>query len=141
MLVVLIAHVDVVRAVDTVFVAIFRNWRCTLYKKVGVRNVVRTTTELHVKERRAELKSIAPSSLTEEQDIEICEKERCSLAPQSEPSPTFAHHHANTTKFHAHTGEQWNQRSQDKRNALQLEPSRKNNEFTAILSGTVCATH
>ena len=35
MLVVLIAHVDVVRAVGTVFVAIFVvifcNWRCTLY--------------------------------------------------------------------------------------------------------------
>ena len=37
MLVVLIAHVDVVHAVDTVFVAIFVaifcSWRCTLYKK------------------------------------------------------------------------------------------------------------
>ena len=31
MLVVLIAHVDVVHAVDTVFVAIFCSWRCTLY--------------------------------------------------------------------------------------------------------------
>ena len=31
MLVVLIAHVDVVRAVDTVFVAIFCSGRCTLY--------------------------------------------------------------------------------------------------------------
>ena len=31
MLVVLIAHVDVVHAVDTVFVAIFCNWRCTIY--------------------------------------------------------------------------------------------------------------
>ena len=30
---VLIAHVDVVHAVDTVFVAIFCSWRCTLYKK------------------------------------------------------------------------------------------------------------
>ena len=30
MLVVLIARVDVVRAVDTVFVAIFCSWRCTL---------------------------------------------------------------------------------------------------------------
>ena len=28
---VLIAHVDVVHAVDTVFVAIFYNWRCILY--------------------------------------------------------------------------------------------------------------
>ena len=28
---VLIAHVDVVHAVDTVFVAIFHSWRCTLY--------------------------------------------------------------------------------------------------------------
>ena len=28
---VLIAHVDVVHAVDTVFVAIFCSWRCTLY--------------------------------------------------------------------------------------------------------------
>ena len=33
MLVVLIARVDVVRAVDTVFVAIFCSWRCTLYRK------------------------------------------------------------------------------------------------------------
>ena len=32
MIVVLIAHVDVVHAVDTVFVAIFHSWRCTLYK-------------------------------------------------------------------------------------------------------------
>ena len=31
MIVVLIAHVDVVRAVDTVFVAIFCSGRCTLY--------------------------------------------------------------------------------------------------------------
>ena len=31
MLVVLIALMDVVHAVDTVFVAIFCNWRCTLY--------------------------------------------------------------------------------------------------------------
>ena len=31
MLVVLIARVDVVHAVDTVFVAIFCSWRCTLY--------------------------------------------------------------------------------------------------------------
>ena len=31
MLVVLIAHVDVVHAEDTVFVAIFFSWRCTLY--------------------------------------------------------------------------------------------------------------
>ena len=31
MLVVLIAHVDVVHAVDTVFVAIVHSWRCTLY--------------------------------------------------------------------------------------------------------------
>ena len=31
MIVVLIAHVDVVHAVDTVFVAIFQSWRCTLY--------------------------------------------------------------------------------------------------------------
>ena len=31
MLVVLIARVDVVHAVDTVFVAIFYSWRCTLY--------------------------------------------------------------------------------------------------------------
>ena len=31
MIVVLIAHVDVVHAVDTVFVAIFHSWRCTLY--------------------------------------------------------------------------------------------------------------
>ena len=29
---VLIAHVDVVHAVDTVFVAIFCSWRCTLYR-------------------------------------------------------------------------------------------------------------
>ena len=114
---------------------------CMGSEKVGVRNVVRTTTQLHVEERRAELKSIAPNSLTQEQDIEICAKEMCSLAPLSEPSPTFAHHHANTTKFHAHTREQRNQRSQDERNALQLEPSRKNNEFTAILSGTDCTTH
>ena len=35
MLVVLIARVDVVHAVDTVFVAIFGNWRCTLYTPVG----------------------------------------------------------------------------------------------------------
>ena len=32
MLVVLIAHVDVVHAVDTVLVAIFRSWRCILYR-------------------------------------------------------------------------------------------------------------
>ena len=32
MLVVLIAHVDVVHAVDTVIVAIFHSWRCTLYR-------------------------------------------------------------------------------------------------------------
>ena len=31
MIVVLIAHVDVVRVVDTVFVAIFCSGRCTLY--------------------------------------------------------------------------------------------------------------
>ena len=31
MLVVHIAHVDVVHAVDTFFVDIFGNWRCTLY--------------------------------------------------------------------------------------------------------------
>ena len=31
MLVVLIAHVDVIHVVDTVFVAILCNWRCTLY--------------------------------------------------------------------------------------------------------------
>ena len=31
MIIVLIAHVDVVHAVDTVFVAIFLQWRCTLY--------------------------------------------------------------------------------------------------------------
>ena len=35
MIVVLIAHVDVVRAVDTVFVAIFCSGRCTLYTPVG----------------------------------------------------------------------------------------------------------
>ena len=35
MLVVLIAHVDVVHAVDTVFVAIFLYSRCTLYTPVG----------------------------------------------------------------------------------------------------------
>ena len=32
MLVVLIAHVDIVHAVDTVFVAIFCSWRCALYR-------------------------------------------------------------------------------------------------------------
>ena len=36
MIVVLIAHVDVVRAVDTVFVAIFCSGRCTLYSCCGV---------------------------------------------------------------------------------------------------------
>ena len=36
MLVVLIAHVDVVHAVDTVFVAIFCDWRCTLYTPPSV---------------------------------------------------------------------------------------------------------
>ena len=46
MIVVLIAHVDVVRAVDTVFVAIFVaifcTWRCTLYrpKDSALRNFV-----------------------------------------------------------------------------------------------------
>ena len=35
MVVVLIAHVDVVHAVDTVFVAIFCSGRCTLYTPVG----------------------------------------------------------------------------------------------------------
>ena len=33
MLVVLIAHVDVVHAVDRVFVAILCSWRCTLYPR------------------------------------------------------------------------------------------------------------
>ena len=32
---VLIAHVDDVHAVDTVFVAIFCSWRCTLHTPVG----------------------------------------------------------------------------------------------------------
>ena len=36
-IVVLIVHVDVVHAVDTVFVAIFCSWRCTLYME-GLRN-------------------------------------------------------------------------------------------------------
>ena len=36
MLVVLIAHVDVVHAVDTVFAAIFLEWRCTLYTFVVI---------------------------------------------------------------------------------------------------------
>ena len=35
MIVVLIAHVDVIHAVDTVFVAIFCSGRCTLYTPVG----------------------------------------------------------------------------------------------------------
>ena len=34
-MIVLIARVDVVHAVDTVFVAIFCSWRCTLYKNRG----------------------------------------------------------------------------------------------------------
>ena len=44
MLVVLIAHVDVVRAVETVFVAIFCSWRCTLYKKTAHEEPVRRCT-------------------------------------------------------------------------------------------------
>ena len=45
MIVVFIAHVDVVRAVDTVFVAIFCSGRCTLYTAREVyprRGVART---------------------------------------------------------------------------------------------------
>ena len=40
MLVVLIAHVDVVRAVDTIFVAIFCSGRCTLYRTRVVQHSV-----------------------------------------------------------------------------------------------------
>ena len=46
MIVVLVAHVDVVHAVDTVFVAIFCSWRCTLYME-GLRNGLSQNGFLH----------------------------------------------------------------------------------------------
>ena len=53
MIVVLIAHVDVVHAVGTVFVAIFRSWRCTLYcfNQINFIRCVGIPIVMNVKER------------------------------------------------------------------------------------------